>query len=293
MDGRWLGRDPIGEVDEFNLFTFNKNTIFTIDFLGLIAILSCLRYKWTHPTYNNIRYSSICYLYTVETKINECCLCKKELDKINKASNSKLLIKALYNALKCMKKANPKITYSIYGPLYANLGNHDKAASEGEGKGTNQRIPEGWYRITPYNSSTYGPFAPGITGLNITKSGSPVAGRGAVLIHNAWGNIKLETQGCLAFINGADKWIKNTMLCHTGCGGTLLEIVDMGDASDKQIKSFSRVAHIITNKIYDAVDVDKKAAIDLSKDDYSVPSKILPTPILTIQIPLNPTLPKL
>ncbi len=39
MDGRWIGRDPIGEKDNNNRYIFNKNKIYLFDYLGLNDII--------------------------------------------------------------------------------------------------------------------------------------------------------------------------------------------------------------------------------------------------------------
>ena len=37
-DGRWINRDPIAEEGGWNLYSFNKNIIYTTDYLGLLSL---------------------------------------------------------------------------------------------------------------------------------------------------------------------------------------------------------------------------------------------------------------
>ncbi|WP_286688935.1 RHS repeat-associated core domain-containing protein, partial [Akkermansia sp. 54_46] len=37
-DGRWINRDPIAEQAGWNLYSFNKNIIYTTDYLGLLSL---------------------------------------------------------------------------------------------------------------------------------------------------------------------------------------------------------------------------------------------------------------
>lgn len=49
MDGRWCGRDPLGETDIINVFVFSQNSPFVrIDYLGLV----CRIYTWFWGTHS-------------------------------------------------------------------------------------------------------------------------------------------------------------------------------------------------------------------------------------------------
>jgi len=97
----------------------------------------------------------------------------------------------MWDFLNCLNtEAGGAMPYDLYFPLVANLGKHHENTMKGDGTGKSQRIPAGMYRVLPGVSETYmDNQIPGITGLDRTMPGSPVAGRGMVWIHHAWGNL--------------------------------------------------------------------------------------------------------
>lgn len=191
----------------------------------------------------DIRLTSVCTLTGVLSSEQDCCQCKEEKNALDNVKTQDAFAAAYTKLLVCLLKADGAKSFQIDN-LIANTGHHHPNTNIGDGFGKKQRIPAGAFRILPGYSSTYLENTPGITDLSLTVPGKAAPRRSVVWIHQAWGNVdpQYETEGCLAFVRGEEKTIKNNMLNPNNCGGLYLFMIDAGDATPEQAKDFSVLA---------------------------------------------------
>ncbi len=275
--GFWLSVDPLSKYSNYvKSYIYNDNRYGLSDYLGLLSILYCRRFTWVYQATNNNRFTSMCQLIQIKPTKEGCCKCEKIRKALKIENNKNNIENLIFRLWDCLLSQQGSVLSNTL--MIANTGAHDPASAKGDGRDRNQRLPEGWYRVLPGNSSTYGPNTPGITGIDKSVAGQPVTKpdgdpRKSVWIHRAWGNLSegYETSGCLAMMNGMDLVVKEQMMDKDNCGGVYLKMEDIGVASPDQIELFKKMSEAATEGLVEAYRQGRTERKDWKTSDYSYP----------------------